>query len=56
MMSATTRTDSALLLGGLRVTATRLINEHVSARGCCASCGRAWPCTIACRAEFTLGM
>jgi hypothetical protein len=61
MMSApartpATRSDGAQLLGGLRATAARLINEHVNSRGHCASCGRSWPCTIACRAEFTLGM
>ncbi len=56
MMTATARADCELLLSGLRATAVRLINEHVNVCGRCASCGRAWPCTIACRAEFTLGL
>lgn len=38
-MSATTRTDGALLPCGLRATATPLSNERVNARGCCAGGG-----------------
>jgi hypothetical protein len=48
--------ESAALFDRLRATAARLIAEHADAHGCCASCGRAWPCDIACRAEFFLGM
>jgi hypothetical protein len=43
------------LLGRFRATAAKLLYEHVNAIGHCANCHRAWPCDIACQAEFTLG-
>ena len=43
------------LLRWLRATAAQAIDEHVNARGRCASCHRGWPCDAACRADFILG-
>jgi hypothetical protein len=48
--------ETAALFDKLRATAARLIAEHADAHGCCTSCGRTWPCDIAFRAEFFLGM
>jgi hypothetical protein len=53
--TATNYPDSDELMRRLRATAARLIDEHTNALGRCASCAGAWPCDIACRAEFTLG-
>lgn len=42
-------------LARLLATAQSEINRHLNGRGTCTWCGRPWPCTTACLAEFTLG-
>ena len=40
----------------LRATAIETITRHVAdGRERCRCCGAAWPCELACLAEFTLG-
>ena len=40
----------------LRALATRVINDHVDARGLCWVCGSAFPCGLAVLAEHNLGL
>ena len=42
-------------LARLLATAQSEIDRHLNASGTCTWCGRPWPCTTACLAEFTLG-
>jgi hypothetical protein len=54
-------TDPLDMFGRLRATAIETITRHVpDSYGTdggrrCRCCGAAWPCELACRAEFTLG-
>jgi hypothetical protein len=40
----------------LLATAKSEIDRHLNGNGTCTWCGRPWPCTTACLAEFTLGV
>ncbi len=40
----------------LLATAQSEIDRHLNGNGTCTWCGRPWPCTTACLAEFTLGV
>jgi hypothetical protein len=42
-------------LARLLATAQSEIDRHLNGSGTCTWCGRPWPCSTACLAEFTLG-
>lgn len=47
--------DGPSALAHLLATAQSEIDRHLNGNGTCTWCGRPWPCTTACLAEFTLG-
>lgn len=42
-------------LARMLATARSEIDRHLNGSGTCTWCGRPWPCTAACLAEFALG-
>lgn len=42
-------------LARMLATARNEIDRHLNSCGTCTWCGRPWPCSTACLAEFTLG-
>jgi hypothetical protein len=41
-------------LARMLATAQSEIDRHLNSRGTCTWCGRRWPCSTACLAEFAL--
>jgi hypothetical protein len=41
-------------LARMLATARSEIDRHLNSRGTCTWCGRPWPCSTACLAEFAL--